>query len=92
MRTLGIRLTHLETHQGFAAEVGAAGTISVASVLGIPLSTTHTISTSIMGVGATQGSRAVSWGVTRDLVVAWVLTFPICGAISWGAVKLVELF
>ncbi len=92
MRTLGMRLTKLEPHQGFAAEVGAASTITLASAFGIPLSTTHTISTSIMGVGATQGARAVSWGVTRDLVIAWVLTFPICGAISWGVVKVVGLF
>lgn len=91
LRTLGMRLTKLETHQGFAAEVGAASTISLASALGIPLSTTHTISTSIMGVGATHGVRHVSWGVTRDLVVAWVLTFPICGAISWGVVSLAQL-
>jgi len=91
LRTLGMRLTKLETHQGFAAEVGAAGTITFASALGIPLSTTHTISTSIMGVGATHGVRHVSWGVTRDLVIAWVLTFPICGAISWGVVKAMAL-
>jgi PiT family inorganic phosphate transporter len=91
LRTLGMRLTKLETHQGFAAEVGAAGTITLASALGIPLSTTHTISTSIMGVGATHGLRHVSWGVTRDLVIAWVLTFPICAAISWGVVKAMGL-
>lgn len=88
LQTLGMRLTKLETHQGFAAEVGAASTISVASAFGIPLSTTHTISTSIMGVGATQGLRAVSWGVTKDLVIAWVLTFPACGGIAWLCVKI----
>ncbi|MCG3135129.1 MAG: hypothetical protein HMLKMBBP_02635 [Planctomycetes bacterium] len=88
LQTLGMRLTKLETHQGFAAEVGAATTISVASSFGIPLSTTHTISTSIMGVGATQGLRAVSWGVTKDLVTAWVLTFPACGGIAWLCVKI----
>lgn len=57
MRTLGMGITRLETHQGFAAEVAAASTIELASALGIPLSTTHTISTAIMGVGATRGCR-----------------------------------
>jgi PiT family inorganic phosphate transporter len=88
--TLGSRLTKLDTHQGFAAEVAAAGTITFASSLGIPLSTTHTLSTAIMGVGVVQGIRAVNWRVARDLVTAWVLTFPICGAISWGIVKAVQ--
>ena len=86
MHTLGGRITRLQTHQGFAAELAAASTIQLASGLGIPLSTTHTISTSIMGVGATQRVSAVRWGVTRDLVVAWVLTFPICAVISWTVV------
>jgi PiT family inorganic phosphate transporter len=88
MRTLGMRLTHLKTHQGFAAETAAASTITVASALGIPLSTTHTISTAIIGVGVVHGMRAVRWGITRELVTAWVLTFPICAAISWGVVTL----
>lgn len=87
MRTLGSKITKLETHQGFAAEMAAASTIQLASAAGIPLSTTHTISTAIMGVGATRGASAVRWGVTRELVMAWILTFPICAAISWGVVK-----
>jgi inorganic phosphate transporter, PiT family len=92
MRTLGMRVTKLETHQGFAAETAAATTIELATRLGIPLSTTHTISTSIMGVGATRGVSAVRWGVTQELVTAWVLTFPICAAISFGVVKLIRWF
>ena len=91
MRTLGMRVTKLETHQGFAAETAAATTIELASRLGIPLSTTHTISTAIMGVGATRGVSAVRWGVTRELVTAWVLTFPICAGISYACVKLIRL-
>lgn len=91
MRTLGARITKLETHQGFAAEVAAATTIEVASRLGIPLSTTHTISTAIMGVGSTRRFSAVRWGVTKELVAAWVLTFPICAAISWTVVKALRL-
>ena len=91
MRTLGMRVTKLETHQGFAAETAAATTIELATRLGIPLSTTHTISTAIMGVGATRGVSAVRWGVTRELVTAWVLTFPICAAISYACVKIIRL-
>ena len=86
MRTLGMKLTRLQTHQGFAAEFAAAGTITLASSLGIPLSTTHTISTAIVGVGAVRGTHAVHWGVTRQLLIAWILTFPICAAISWSVV------
>jgi PiT family inorganic phosphate transporter len=83
MRTLGVKLTHLKTYQGFAAEAAAATTITIASSFGIPISTTHTISTAIVGVGAVKGSRAVQWTLARQLVAAWVLTFPICFGISW---------
>lgn len=92
MRTLGMRITRLETSQGFAAETAAASTIELASRLGIPLSTTHTISTAIMGVGVTRGLNAVRWGVTWNLVLAWILTFPICALIAYIVVKLGRLF
>jgi PiT family inorganic phosphate transporter len=87
-----MKISKLETHQGFAAELAAASTITLASRLGIPLSTTHTISTAIVGVGAARGVSAVRWGVTANLVVAWVLTFPICAVIAWAVVKLARLF
>ena len=90
MKTMGMRVTRLETHQGFAAETGAASTIQLASALGIPVSTTHTISTAIMGVGAVRRVSAVRWGVTQELVTAWVLTFPICGLIAFSVVKLIR--
>lgn len=83
VRTMGLRITKLESVQGFAAETGAALTIELASRLGIPLSTTHTISTAIMGVGSTRRFSAVRWGVTLEIVVAWILTFPVCGLIAW---------
>jgi len=84
VRTMGLRLTHLRPVNGFAAETAAATTIELASRLGIPLSTTHTINTSIMGVGATRRLSAVRWGVSRDIIRAWVLTFPVCGLIAWA--------
>ncbi|MCS6952893.1 MAG: inorganic phosphate transporter [Bryobacterales bacterium] len=88
VRTMGLRLTKLEPVHGFAAETGAALTIELASRLGIPLSTTHTINTAIMGVGATRRLSAVRWGVSRDIVTAWILTFPVCGLIAWTTTKI----
>ena len=90
IKTMGMKITKLEPHQGFAAEMAAATTITIASRLGIPLSTTHTISTAIVGVGAARGLSAVRWGVTANIVTAWILTFPICAGISWLVVKLVR--
>ena len=83
VRTMGLRLTKLEPVHGFAAETAAAATIEAATRLGVPLSTTHTISTAIMGVGATRRLSAVRWGVTLQIVTAWVLTFPVCGVTAW---------
>jgi len=88
VKTMGLRLTKLEPVHGFAAETGAALTIELATRLGIPLSTTHTINTAIIGVGATRRLSAVRWGLTFEIVTAWILTFPICGAIGWLATKL----
>ena len=87
VKTMGLRLTKLEPVHGFAAETSAALTIELATRLGIPLSTTHTINTSIIGVGATRRFSAVRWGVTFEIVTAWILTFPICGAIGWLSTK-----
>lgn len=83
IRTLGMRVTHLETYQGFAAETAAAATLTITSRFGVPLSTTHTIGTAIMGVGATRRLSAVRWGVAYNIVAAWVLTFPICFVLGW---------
>ena len=91
IRTMGIRLTKLHPVHGFAAETAAALTIQAASELGIPLSTTHTISTSIIGVGATKRLSAVRWGVGIQVVTAWILTFPVCGLIAWGIAMSIKL-
>ena len=88
IKTMGLKLTKLEPVHGFAAETGAALTIELATRLGIPLSTTHTINTAIMGVGATRRFSAVRWGVSRNIILAWVLTFPVCGLIAWLVTKL----
>jgi len=83
IRTMGVKLTHLEPVNGFAAESSASAAILLASALGIPLSTTQTISTAIMGVGATRRFSAVRWGVSQEIVLAWLLTFPACGILGF---------
>lgn len=92
IKTMGVKLVKLETYHGFAAETGAATAMQIASVFGIPLSTTHTINTSIMGVGSSRRFSAVRWGVAGQIVAAWVLTFPVCGALSWVIAKGLVLF
>lgn len=88
IRTIGLRLTKLEPVHGFAAETGAAAVITVASRFGIPVSTTHAIGSSIMGVGATQRLSAVRWGVAGQVVTAWILTWPTCALLGYTLEKL----
>ncbi|HJX70202.1 MAG TPA: inorganic phosphate transporter [Dehalococcoidia bacterium] len=92
IRTMGFKLTKLEPVNGFAAESSAGFAITLASFFGIPLSTTHTINTAIMGVGATRRLSAVRWGVGRRIVTAWILTFPVCFVLGWLLSKLFGLF
>lgn len=80
MRTLGRRIIHLDPARGFAAESVAAGVLyTTAFAFEAPISTTHTITSAVMGVGATKRVSAVRWGVARSIVTAWVLTFPAAG-------------
>jgi len=88
IRTMGMKVAKLEPYHGFAAETAAGACIELASRLGIPLSTTHTINTAIMGVGAAQRVSAVRWGVVGDVVTAWILTFPVCGGIGWAVAEI----
>ncbi len=83
IRTLGLRVTTLRPVHGFAAQTAAAVVIEAASNFGIPVSTTHCISTSIMGVGATRRLSAVRWGVAGNIVAAWVITFPVCALLGY---------
>jgi inorganic phosphate transporter, PiT family len=82
IRTLGRRVIHLGPPEGFAAETTASTVLFVTSQLGWPISTTHTITSAIMGVGATKRLSAVRWGVAGNIIVAWVLTFPAAAAIA----------
>ncbi|UCE80256.1 MAG: inorganic phosphate transporter [Methanobacteriota archaeon] len=92
VKTMASRITKLDPYQGFSAETGAAVMLFFTARLGIPVSTTHTISGAIMGVGATRRLSAVRWGVGRKIVIAWILTIPasatIAGCIFLGALWL----
>ena len=76
IRTLGMRLVKLSPAQGFAAETSASGVLLATAAFGFPISTTHVITTSVMGVGATQRLSAVKWGLTLDILLTWLLTLP----------------
>ncbi|SDT00784.1 inorganic phosphate transporter, PiT family [Nocardioides scoriae] len=83
MRTLGRRIIHLDPPQGFAAEsISASVLYTTAYVFEAPISTTHTITSAVMGVGATKRLSAVRWGVARSILTAWVLTFPAAGSVA----------
>ena len=80
MHTLGSKITALRPWQGFAAESAGAATILVNTLTGVPVSTTHSITGAILGVGAAQNMRSVRWGIGKKIVFAWVFTFPACMA------------
>jgi len=92
IRTMGTRLTRLEPVHGFVAETAAASIIEVASRAGFPLSTTHTIASTIMGVGATRGASQVHWSVAGNMVTAWILTIPATAVVAFLVYRLLRLF
>jgi PiT family inorganic phosphate transporter len=84
MHTMGHRVVKLEPVHGFAAETTAATVIYTAAHFGMPVSTTHVISSAIMGVGSARGTRGVRWGVARSILIAWVITLPASGGVAAG--------
>ena len=92
IKTLGVNMLKLEPVHGFAAETSAATTILVSSHFGLPVSTTHVITTAIMGVGSTKRFTAVRWGVAGKILMAWIFTLPICFGAGWLVMKLVLRF
>ncbi|WP_295443691.1 inorganic phosphate transporter [uncultured Thiodictyon sp.] len=92
IKTLGHKIVRLHPIHGFAAETSAATVITIASSLGIPVSTTHNISAAIMGVGAAKRFSAVRWTVVERMLWAWVLTIPAAGGMAFGLVKLLQSF
>ena len=91
MKTMGQRVVKLDPVHGVAAETTAASIILVASKLGMPVSTTHVISTAIMGVGTSDRIKAVRWGIARSIVTAWILTIPSAALIAGGSFLVLHL-
>jgi PiT family inorganic phosphate transporter len=94
MKTMGQRVVKLEPVHGFAAETTAATVLLSTAQLGMPVSTTHVISSAITGVGTTRGARQVHWGVARTIVTAWIVTIPaagLAGAVTWLALSVLGL-
>lgn len=88
IKAVGMDMVKLEKYQGFAADMAGAVCLLLSSLTGIPVSTTHTKTTAIMGVGASRRLSAVNWGVVKEMVLTWVLTFPGCGIIGYLFAKL----
>ena len=88
IKAVGMDMVKLETYQGFSADLAAAGCMLFSSLTGVPVSTTHTKTTAIMGVGASKRLSSVNWGTVKEMVLTWVLTFPGCGIIGYLMARL----
>ena len=88
IKSVGMDMVKLEKYQGFAADLSAAFCLLISSLFGIPVSTTHTKTSAIMGVGAVKRLSAINFGVVKDMMLTWVFTFPGCGLISFVMAKL----
>ena len=94
MRTMGHKVVKLEPVHGFAAETTAATILMSTAQLGMPVSTTHVISSAIMGVGTAKGIRGVNWGIARLILLSWVITIPaagLAGAVAWWIIHTLGL-
>jgi len=88
IKAVGMDMVKLEKYQGFSADIAASICLLISTLTGIPVSTTHTKTTAIMGVGASRRMSMVNWGVVKEMVLAWVLTFPACGLIGYIMAKI----
>lgn len=88
IKSVGMDMVKLERYQGFAADLSAAICLFLASIFGIPVSTTHTKTTAIMGAGAAKRTSSVDWSIVKEMISAWLLTFPGCGIIAFVMAKL----
>lgn len=91
IKTMGMDMVQLEKYQGFAAELVASVSMIAATLYGIPLSTTNTKATAMMGAGATKGRGAVNWGIANEMIMAWVLTFPACMLLGYAFASVFRL-
>jgi len=92
VKTMAVKITQLKPYQGFSAETGGATVLAVLAWAGIPASTTHAISGSIMGAGAVRRFSAVRWGIGKRIVWAWVITIPASAGVSYLAMSLIKFF
>jgi PiT family inorganic phosphate transporter len=92
IKTLGVRVTRLRPYQGFAAETGGGVMLAIFAILGIPASTTHAITGTIMGAGAARRKRAVRWKVSRQIIFSWVITIPGAAGLGIGFTYIIHLF
>jgi len=92
IKTMGSGMAKLTPVNGFAAQSGASVVILIATLFHAPVSTTHIISTTVMGVGASKRLKSVKWGVAKSIVWAWVLTIPITGSLSALIITIIKLF
>jgi PiT family inorganic phosphate transporter len=92
IKTLGVKITRLRPYQGFAAETGGGLMLAAFAILGIPASTTHAITGTIMGSGAARRKRAVRWNVSRQIVFSWIITLPGAAGMALGFTYLIHLF
>jgi inorganic phosphate transporter, PiT family len=92
IKTMGSRLTRLKPRSGFCAETAAAMSILMATYMGIAVSTTHTVTGAVAGVGSIQRFKAVRWGVATNIIWAWILTIPASGLVGFVSLKVIELF
>lgn len=88
IKSVGMDMVKLERYQGFTADLSTAICLFLASAFGIPVSTTHTKTTAIMGVGASKRISSVDWRIVKEMLIAWILTFPGCGLIAYVMSKL----
>jgi len=88
IKAVGMNMVKLEKYQGFSADIAGAGCLLISTLTGLPVSTTHTKTTAIMGVGASRNIKRVNWSVVKEMVLTWVLTFPGCGLLGFLMAKL----
>ena len=88
IKSVGMDMVKLKKYQGFSADLAATACLLISSLFGIPVSTTHTKTSAIMGVGAVKRLSAINLGVVKEMVLTWIFTFPGCGLISFAMAKL----
>ncbi len=92
IKTLGLRITRLSPEQGFAAETSASLVLQLASIFGVPVSTTHTITSSIVGTGVARRLKSVRWGIAFEIALSWILTLPATISLGWIFAKIMGIF